>query len=109
MLSQADRAIYTGTFISTPILGGLQILENHAVGVDENGVIRHIAPLPSQTPETTDSMVAVSLVASAWGWGKLRLSADGEPRDEEETWSWKSGGNGTSSWWFPGFIGKSKI
>lgn len=94
MPNESKKTIYTGTFISTPTLNSLQVLENHAVGVDESGTIRHVCPLPSQDFELAD----LSMIAEAWGWGP---SDDGET-----TWLWRSGGNGRSSWWFPGFVGK---
>lgn len=43
-----QKTIYTGTFISTPSLGSLRVLENHAVGVDENGVIKFICKIGTE-------------------------------------------------------------
>ncbi len=97
------KSIYTGTFISTPSLDSLRVLENHAIGVDENGVIRHVAPLPPLNSEDEDPLISVCHVARSWGWG-MRPCGDG---DGEREWTWVEGGNGRSSWWFPGFIGKS--
>jgi len=104
MPQQSPKTIYTGTFISTPTLNSLQVLKNHAMGVDKDGVIRHIAPLPPQDSiGATDHMIGVADLVESWGWGKLRMLEDG---CEESEWRWVNGGNGGSSWWFPGFVGK---
>ncbi|KAL9639074.1 MAG: hypothetical protein Q9164_001171 [Protoblastenia rupestris] len=46
--------VYTGTFIHTPSLGGLEVLANKAVGVDKDGVIRFI----EDCPEASDDKIA---------------------------------------------------
>ncbi|KAL2038793.1 hypothetical protein N7G274_008551 [Stereocaulon virgatum] len=88
MPSVLQKIIYTGTFLSTPSLDELQVLASHAVGVDEDGVIRHIEHMSDQ------SDTGIQELAVSWGWGKW----------EEGKWSCVKGGAGGNSWWFPGFV-----
>ena len=46
MANSFQRTIYTGTFIWSKTLDELEIREHLAVGVDEDGIIRHIVNLP---------------------------------------------------------------
>lgn len=96
-----QRTIYTGTFIYTPILGSLSISEHRAIGVDEEGVIRHITDLsPGERQHERNDMAneakRVKAVAVKWGWG-------------ETGWKWVVGGQDGRSWWFPGFVGKLHV
>ncbi len=75
------KTVYTGTFISTPTLGELRVLERHAVGVDEEGVIRFVCALGKELGEQVGLL----------GW------------EMEEVRVVEGGGEG--SWWFPGFVG----
>lgn len=90
-----QKIIYTGTFISTPKLDTLDIAEHQAVGVDEDGVIRHKSDLPpdGSRHDQDDLEIKVKAIAVAWGWG-------------EEGWKWVQGGKEGQSWWFPGFVGE---
>ena len=76
------KTIYTGTFISTPVLNSLQVLEKHAVGVDEEGVIRFVCTLGEEVKEQVGLL--------GWEMGEVR---------------WVEGGGEGRSWWFPGFVG----
>ena len=87
MPPKLQRTIYTGTFLSTPSLDQLQILEFHAVGVDEDGIIRHISSLLDQSDES------IYALAKIWGWGT-------------KGYSLVKGGTEGNSWWFPGFVGE---
>ncbi len=94
-----QKTIYTGTFIYTPTLGSLSVNEHLAVGVDEEGTIRHVADLsPEGKHHDREDIVneekRVKAVAAKWGWG-------------ETEWKWIVGGKEGRSWWFPGFVGKS--
>jgi len=90
-----QKIVYTGTFISTPKLDTLDIAEHQAVGVDEDGVIRHKSDLsPDGSRHDQDNLeIKVKAIAVAWGWG-------------EEGWKWVQGGKEGQSWWFPGFVGE---
>ena len=94
-LAPLQKTIYTGTFISTPTLGSLQVLERHAVGVDEEGVIRFVCEI-----ETGDYGPGLLMDVEEWievvGW-------------KMEEVRWVKGGNGGDSWWFPGFVGELEI
>ena len=77
------RQIFTGTFIHTPNLGELEVLENKAVFV-EDGVIVRIA----EEREVGES-------ALREGWEVVGLGGG------------KGGkGKGECRWWFPGFVGE---
>ena len=71
--------IYTGTFISTPVLNSLQVLEKHAIGVDEEGMIRFIC---------REGDWEEQVVGTGWRMEECRVVEGGE-----------------GSWWFPGFVG----
>lgn len=89
MPPRLKRTIYTGTFIHTPTLGNLEIIEYGAVGVDENGIIRFVEELPENRRERA----VAKRVAEEHGWD------DGV--DVVVGWQERS------SFWFPGFVGRS--
>lgn len=95
------RVVYTGTFISTPSLGSLKILEDAAIGVDEAGIIRHVEPKLEVDSESNDEKyeTAVSEVVEGWGWDGGSVEWVRGPGDGEVT----GGGKG---WFFPGFVGE---
>ena len=86
------KTVYTGTFIHTPTLGALTVLEDAAVGVEE-GVIRFVEEgLDFGSGEASGLKRRVE----AWGW----VWGEGE---------WVDGNRGDGKgrgWWFPGFVGK---
>lgn len=97
------RTIYTGTFISTPTPTTLEILENHAVAVDEHGVITNRIAFPPPKREEDSGLspglhdeVVLEWVERIWGIG------DGWE------WEWVRVGEGREGrgWWFPGFVGE---
>ena len=75
--------LYTGTFIHTPTLGSMEVLENAAIVVDEKGVIVRVLKDLSQ-----DELEG-------------ELAKEGEKGDIFE------GSRGRGKWWFPGFVGES--
>lgn len=92
------RTIYTGTFISTPTPTTLEVLENHAIAVDENGVITHQIAFPAggglqgegYGPGYDDVV----------GWAERNWGLEGG-------WEWVRVGEGVGrGWWFPGFVGE---
>ena len=93
--------LYTGTFISTPSLSSsLQVLENYAVGVDEEGVIRFVCELEGKRGD---------------GNGNGVKEGNGV-RERVEGMGWRmedvrvvEGGKGGNSWWFPGFVGGLEV
>ncbi|KAL9583018.1 MAG: hypothetical protein Q9212_002964 [Teloschistes hypoglaucus] len=85
MPSRLKRTIYTGTFIHTPTLGNLEIIENSAIGVDENGIIRFIEELS----EDRSVGPAAKHIAQEHGWDDGVNVVTYECR---------------SSFWFPGFV-----
>ena len=103
------RTIYTGTFISTPTPTTLEILENHAIAVDEHGVITDKIAFPppkreedsgSSPGRDDDDEVVRGWVERNWGiendgW-EWELVRAGEGRE----------GRGGRGWWFPGFVGE---
>ena len=84
--SPLQKTIYTGTFISTPTLDSLSVLENHAIGVDEEGVIKFICKIGTEKDGVKEWMNH-----SGWKVEEVR---------------WVEGGDGGDSWWFPGFVGE---
>lgn len=91
MLPPLKRTIYTGTFIHTPTPGYLEIIENGAIGVDENGIIIFVVKLL----ENHQVKVVAKRVAETYGWDH---GADVV-----------ACGHGRSSFWFPGFVGRSLL
>lgn len=81
-----QKTIFTGTFICTPTLTSLRVLENHAIGVDEEGVIKFICKIGTEEDGVKEWMNVV-------GW-------------RVEDVRWVNGGEGGGSWWFPGFVGE---
>ena len=80
--------LYTGTFISTPSLSSsLQVLENYAVGVDEEGVIRLVCTLGVET----GFQVVKEVEMLGWDLEECKIV---------------EGGKEGNSWWFPGFVGR---
>lgn len=97
-MSPLQKTIYTGTSIYTPTLGSLSVSEHLAIGVDEEGVIRHITDLSPDgelhdRDDSEDETKRVKAAAVKWGWGEVG-------------WRWVHGGKEGTSWWFPGFVGK---
>ena len=91
------RTLYTGTFVSTPTPSSLEVLEDYAIAVDEEGVLSERV--------------------------QIDLSEEGSERDLEkwvkknwDGWEWVDGGMGVGKgkgkgkgrgrWWFPGFVGE---
>ena len=74
--------IYTGTFIHTPTLGSLEVLENAAIFVDGKGVI-------------------VSILKDL-GSGELEKKR----AEKGEEWGVFEEGIGEGKWWCPGFVGE---
>lgn len=87
--------IYTGTFIHTPHLNELEVLENHAIFVDEKGVIVRIVKLSDDEGENAETIVRALAreLGGGWeqGWTVVRNEA-------------VSGGR--RRWWCPGFVGR---
>lgn len=92
MSPSLQRTIYTGAFIYPITLDVLDIREHFAVGVDEDGIIRHRLDRPSDD-DATDEQSWAKAAAELWGWG-------------EDGWQWVKGGQEGRSWWFPGFVGE---
>jgi len=78
------KTIYVGTFIRSLSLANLEILEDAAVGVDENGIIAFIEK-DVKEPELDE------VVEQKYGW--------------KEPHTVKGGGDSTA-FFFPGFIGQ---
>lgn len=87
------RRIYAGTFIHTPTLGELCVLEDARVGVNEEGVIEWIERR-KQGKEPGGEDGAEELVEGR-KWG------DGEMETVEV-----EGGDDGYGWYFPGFVGR---
>ncbi|KAL8770131.1 MAG: hypothetical protein Q9194_005257 [Teloschistes cf. exilis] len=86
MSSLVKRTIYTGTFIHTPSPGYLEIIENGAIGVDEDGIIIFIVKLL----ENHHVKKVAKRVAETYGWDHgVDVVASVQ---------------GRSTFWFPGFI-----
>lgn len=80
MASSESGIVYIGDFVHCISLTDLCILENHAVGVDGNGVIR----LVELADKTLDGKI------KSQGW---------------ETWNTVKAPEGRVAFWAPGFIG----
>lgn len=103
--------IYTGTFIHTPLLGELEVLENKAIFVDENGTIVLIAQLNDDWAQNgglgTKGAHSVTM-EEIFGWVK-GLDDSITPISREEKWQIVNNlpiSRGRRRWWFPGFIGR---
>ena len=83
--TRLNKSIYFGTFVHNVSLTEVEILENCAVGVDENGVITFV--------EKGIERGNVGQIAEGHGWTEWDLHIEG--------------GKGTR-FWFPGFIGMSR-
>ena len=79
------RRIFTGTFVHTPELGELEVLEDKAVFVEDGGIVRIV-----DEREVSES-------ASREGWEVVGLG-DGKGGKGKE--------KGECRWWFPGFVGE---
>ena len=89
-------SVFTGTFIHTPTLGALEILQDKAVGVDEDGVICFIVDCYKSDEDNEIRVIEKFLKKSYW---RLKGSSDWE---YVRKWS----GKGVERWWFPGFVGE---
>ena len=76
-----QRTVYTGTFLHTPSLGELVVLENASIGVDEHGIIAFVAK--------TSEELQTELHTKGW--------------DDPVDVAGKQDGTG---WFFPGFLGR---
>lgn len=99
------KTVYTGTFISAPTLDSLKILENAAVGVDEEGVIRFVEQELGQGAEWDEGRngKVVELVVRGWGWDWEGVQWVRGPRVDGDGHG--HGGRGRG-WFFPGFVGE---
>ena len=79
-----QRTIYYGTFIHNISLTELEILENAAIGVDENG---NIAFVEKNRTEVAD----LDRVVEERGWAEYDVVR---------------GDGGGCRFWFPGFVGE---
>ncbi len=93
------KRIYAGTFIHTPTLGSLSVLEDARVGVSEEGVIdwierRERGGKEKEGEEGAEKRVVVE--GRKWGGGEM------------EGWEVEGEGVGDDgwSWYFPGFVGR---
>lgn len=96
--NKLKRTIYTGTFISTPTPTTLEVLESHAVAVDENGVITHSFALPRKGGAEGEGEGGDAGHEHVAGWVERNwggVIGDG--------WELVGAGKG---WWFPGFVGE---
>lgn len=78
------RTIYYGTFIHNASLTELEILENAAIGVDENG---NIAFVEKNRTDVAD----LDQIVEERGWTEYDVA-----RGDGEGWRF----------WFPGFVGE---
>lgn len=104
------KTVYTGTFISTPTLGSLKILEDAAVGVDEAGIIRYVETDleldKDGDGEGYESAVGEVVRGWGWDWGAVewvRGLGEGEGKGVR---GGRGGGGGGKGWFFPGFVGE---
>lgn len=109
------RTLYTGTFISTPTPSSLSVLENHAVVVDEKGVIIDKIVFP-RGGERGGEGGGEKGGEEGVGGGEKEGEGESEGVRYEDLknwverkwgvgveWEWVQGGRG---WWFPGFVGE---
>ena len=103
------KTVYTGTFISTPSLGSLKVLEDAAIGVDEAGIIRYIESNLELDPELSEEKYESALceLVRGWGWDwraveRVRETGEGKVKGGIGV----KGGGGGKGWFFPGFIGE---
>ena len=92
--------IYVGTFIHTPSLGELEILENSIIRVDASGIIVGIQKnvLPSVDEREKDPK---------WEGCINRLTEDWELiQNTKEEVRVERGRLDGSGWWCPGFVGR---
>ena len=106
------RTVYTGTFLHTPALGQLEILENAVIGVNEHGVIAFIHKgLPSRYTDPSDNSSQASLgdelrsKLESVEWGEQDESGEGDSARNSRGWKWFNGSMDGNGWFFPGFIG----
>ena len=93
------RTLYVGNFVWTPSLGQLKVLENAAVGVDEDGIIAFIFEDVDIDPQFDD-------------WESCSPQLRSMLRKAVEKYGWKGDEWGCMirsqkglEWWFPGFVG----
>ena len=91
--------LYTGSFLYTPSLGQLKVLENIAIGVDENAIIAFILEdegtasyLSAKDSRDAQSQSMFQEMVKRHGW------QDGQ-------WDCVDSRRGGTEWWFPGFVG----
>ena len=104
------RTIYTGTFLSAPSLGKLDIVEDAAVGVDENGIIVFILkevagafPVEIREGREVEWERDLREKVRKLGWGTQSGADSGE--SEDQGWEWVKGRRDGMGWYFPGFVG----
>ncbi|KAL9130705.1 MAG: hypothetical protein Q9217_001184 [Psora testacea] len=89
-------AVYVGTFIYTPHLGALKVLEHKAIGVDKDGVIRFIVDCHGSTEDDEIAIVEKIFEQKDWqltefcGWALVRGRSE----------------KGVQRYWFPGFVAR---
>lgn len=91
--------VYAGNFLWTPALGQLKIIEDGAIGVDENGVIIFILD---------DVKTELRVVTKSPGLGVSRVKLREEVARhglKDGEWDLVEGGSDGLDWWFPGFVG----
>lgn len=108
MSSTSKKRIYTGTFIHTPTLGSLSVLENTSVGVNEDGVIEWV-----ERSERSKRSIEISGDGGGGGskhgeGGSKERVLEGKKWEDEvmeavEVEGFDDDGWG---WYFPGFVGR---
>lgn len=96
MPSHERLQIFTGTFVHTPKLGELEVLENTAVYVS-GGVIVRISP--SVDAEGND-LLRKDVEEIGWRWEDVDVVEPGGGKE--------MGRKKRCRWWFPGFVGEYK-
>ena len=85
-MSPSRKTLYVGTFIHTPSLGHLEVLENAVVGVDEDGAIAFI----KRGVDPEDGLLGI-LGNNGWDDAEV-VRCEGSERG--------------IGWFFPGFVGE---
>ncbi|KAL9610515.1 MAG: hypothetical protein Q9167_004775, partial [Letrouitia subvulpina] len=90
------KTVYVGNFVHTPRCGGgLEVLEKHAIAVDERGVIRAVQAVEEVGEVGRDPLKA--RVAAGIGWR-------GEECDVEFIGAWEDEEEDVMEWVAPGFV-----
>ena len=97
--------VYTGTFLHTPALCQLEVLQNAAIGVDEHGVIAFIHKDLHSENLSSDEKVLSSV--QSLGWGEQCKDEEGIAARSHPSWRCVEGNRDATEWFFPGFIGTS--